>query len=219
VALAAALSFTHAFSSLSRTRPLLLPFLLTSLLPPQCQRSAVPPHAAAPSHRHGALSSPCHSSIPLAHGSALTSTIPCARSRPRFRRGKARAGVSLHSNTMAAELGPPWLELPSSPFPLFFFDFTLALTSRTPRAPRLSSPWPGPVYADEPCWRTTIQAVDLNLELLWCLCLAHRVRLVVREPLVVTSPSASSPVARSAGQRLPCPGVTGKWGQLTTGTR
>jgi hypothetical protein len=126
----------------------------------------VPPHATAPSHRHRALSSPCHSLTPLAHGSTSTSTIPCACSRPHFRRGKARAGVSLCGSAMAAELGPQWLEIPSFPFPPFFFDFTLALTSRTPRAPHLPSPWSGQMYVGEPRRRTAIQAIKLNLELL-----------------------------------------------------
>jgi hypothetical protein len=52
-------------------------------------RSAAPPHAATPPRRCQALSPPHHSSVSLAHGSASTSTILCARSRPQSRQGKA----------------------------------------------------------------------------------------------------------------------------------
>jgi hypothetical protein len=146
-AVAATLAFTHAPSSLSRTRPLLLPLLLTSLSPPQRQRSAMPPHAIAPLRRRRALSPPCYSPILLAHGSTSTFTIPCTRSRPRFRHSKARAGVSPPLRHHGLRARPSVARAPFFPFPsIFFFDFALAFTSRTPRAPRLSSPWPGPAY-------------------------------------------------------------------------
>jgi hypothetical protein len=93
VAPATAFAFTGATSSLNRTHPHLLPLLLTSLSP-QRRCSVAPPQAAAPPCQRQAPSPSCHSPIPLAHGSASTSAILCARSHPRFCHGKTKAGVS-----------------------------------------------------------------------------------------------------------------------------
>ena len=68
-----------------------------------------------------------------------------------------------------------------------------------PLAPLLGRRWPA---VGEQRHRSTMRAVEPYSELLPCLLLVHRVRLVAGELLVVTTPSASSPSTR-AGRSAP----------------
>ena len=88
----------------------------------------------------------------------------------------------------------------------FLPPFSRALAPPCPRKPRARLPVPcrgrSRHTVDKPRHRSAMRAIELHSELLPCLLLVHRVRLVAGELLVVTAPSASSPSAR-AGRSAP----------------